>query len=74
MATKISFEEKLEKIKENIEKLENEETSLDESIKIYETCQKLIADAEKTLNEADGKVRKIIEKLGNIEISELNEG
>ncbi|WP_067140031.1 exodeoxyribonuclease VII small subunit [Oceanivirga salmonicida] len=73
MATKIGFEEKLEKIKKNIEILEKEETSLDEAIKIYETCQKLIVEAEKTLNEADGKVRKIIEKLGNIEISELNE-
>lgn len=71
--TKSSFEEKIEKIKEYMTILENEETSLDESIKIYEKCQKLIQEATKTLDDADGKVKKIIEKMGNIEISDLEE-
>ncbi|VWL84788.1 exodeoxyribonuclease VII small subunit [Oceanivirga miroungae] len=68
-----SFESKLEKIKEYIAILEKDEISLDEAIKIYESCQKLIKEATITLDEADSKVRKIIEKMGNIEITELED-
>lgn len=71
--SKDNFEDKLEKIKEYISILEKDEISLDESIKIYENCQKLISEATLTLEKADGKVRKIIEKMGNVEITELED-
>ena len=44
MAKKESFESKLAKIDENMKKLEQNETSLDESIEIYEKTQKLLKE------------------------------
>ena len=50
MATKkigITYEENIDKIDEIIEKLENSELSLDESITEYEKAIKLIKESEK---------------------------
>lgn len=69
--SKNNFEDIIEKIKKDIATLEKDETSLDETIKIYENCQTLIKEASDMLVKAEGKVKKIIEKMGNIEITDL---
>lgn len=68
---KNNFEENLKTLDEIIEKLESGTLSLDESIKEYETAMKLIKLSSKQLNEAEGKLLKVIEKNGDIEIEEI---
>ncbi|WP_147371760.1 exodeoxyribonuclease VII small subunit, partial [Fusobacterium nucleatum] len=54
-----------------IESLESGELSLDEAIKEYENAMKLIKSSSKMLNEAEGKLLKVIEKNGEIDIEEI---
>jgi len=56
---KASFEEKLEKSKELIDKLMNPEITLEESIKIYKDGLETIKEAQKMLEEAKLKVEEI---------------
>ena len=69
--SKNNFETNLEKLDEIITKLESGELSLDDAIKQYETAMKLIKDSSKILNEAEGKLLKVIEKNGDIDIEEI---
>ena len=71
MAKKKTYEENLTEIDEIIEKLENGELNLDESIKVYEKSMKLIEECSKILNEAQGKVQKISINNGKIELEDL---
>ncbi|WP_022819563.1 exodeoxyribonuclease VII small subunit [Fusobacterium russii] len=68
---KNSFEEYLKNLDEIIEKLESGNLSLDESIKEYEQAMKNIKSASKLLNEAEGKLFKVLEKNGEIDIEEI---
>ena len=68
---KNNFETNLEKLDEIITELESGELSLDDAIKQYETAMKLIKDSSKILNEAEGKLLKVIEKNGDIDIEEI---
>ncbi|MDD7392496.1 MAG: exodeoxyribonuclease VII small subunit [Fusobacterium gastrosuis] len=68
---KNSFEENLKSLDEIIEKLESGTLSLDESIKEYEVAMKLIKTSSKLLNEAEGKLLKVLEKNGEIDIEEI---
>ena len=61
--SKNNFETNLEKLDEIITELESGELSLDDAIKQYETAMKLIKDSSKILNEAEGKLLKVIEKM-----------
>nr|WP_314530879.1 exodeoxyribonuclease VII small subunit [uncultured Fusobacterium sp.] len=69
--SKNNFETNLEKLDEIITELESGELSLDDAIKQYETAMKLIKDSSKILNEAEGKLLKVIEKNGDIDIEEI---
>ena len=69
--SKNNFETNLEKLDEIITELESGELSLDDAIKQYETAIKLIKDSSKILNEAEGKLLKVIEKNGDIDIEEI---
>lgn len=71
MAKKKSYEDNLEEIDDIIEKLENGELSLDESIKEYEKSMKLIEDCGKMLNEAQGKIQKISIQNGKTILEEM---
>ena len=71
-AKKQSYEENIKQIDEILEKLENEELSLDDSIEEYEKAIKLIKDSEKLLEIGEGKVLKVLEKNGKIEIEDLD--
>ena len=72
MATKKqSYEENITQIDEILEKLESEELSLDDSISEYEKAIKLIKDSEKLLEVGEGKVMKVLEKNGKVEMEEF---
>lgn len=68
---KQSYEENIAQIDEILEKLESEELSLDDSISEYEKAIKLIKDSEKLLEAGEGKVMKVLEKNGKVEIEEF---
>ena len=72
MATKKqSYEENITQIDEILEKLESEELSLDDSISEYEKAIKLIKESEKLLEAGEGKVMKVLEKNGKVEMEEF---
>ena len=68
---KQSYEENIAQIDEILEKLEREELSLDDSISEYEKAIKLIKDSEKLLEAGEGKVMKVLEKNGKVEMEEF---
>ena len=68
---KQSYEENIAQIDEILEKLESEELSLDDSISEYEKTIKLIKDSEKLLEAGEGKVMKVLEKNGKVEMEEF---
>ena len=68
---KQSYEENITQIDEILEKLESEELSLDDSISEYEKAIKLIKDSEKLLEAGEGKVMKVLEKNGKMEMEEF---
>ena len=68
---KQSYEENITQIDEILEKLESEELSLDDSISEYEKAIKLIKDSEKLLEAGEGKVMKVLEKNGKLEMDKF---
>ena len=68
---KQSYEENIAQIDEILEKLESEELSLDDSISEYEKAIKLIKDSEKLIEAGEGKVMKVLEKNGKVEMEEF---
>lgn len=68
---KQSYEENITQIDEILEKLESEELSLDDSISEYEKAIKLIKESEKLLEAGEGKVMKVLEKNGKVEMEEF---
>ena len=68
---KQSYEENIAQIDEILEKLESEELSLDNSISEYEKAIKLIKDSEKLLEVGEGKVMKVLEKNGKVEMEDF---
>ena len=70
-AKKQSYEENITQIDEILEKLESEELSLDDSISEYEKAIKLIKDSEKLLETGEGKVMKVLEKNGKVEMEKF---
>ena len=68
---KQSYEENIAQIDEILEKLESDELSLDNSISEYEKAIKLIKDSEKLLEAGEGKVMKVLEKNGKVEMEEF---
>ena len=50
-----------------IEKIENQEISLDESLKLFDRAQELVKICYKALDGAKGKLTEIKENMGKIE-------
>lgn len=67
------FETNLENIDEIIEKLENGELTLENSIKEYEKAMKLIKSSSEILDKIEGKIIKVSEENSEIKFEELNE-
>lgn len=55
----MKFEDKIKRIEEISEQLENENLTLDEMLKYYEEGIKLTKDAKKYLESAELKIKKI---------------
>lgn len=56
----MSFEKKLTRLEEIVQKMEAGEMSLDESLKLFEEGVKLSRDCNKELTEAEQKVKKLV--------------
>ncbi len=56
----MSFEKKLTRLEEIVQKMENGELSLDESLKLFEEGVKLSRECNKELSEAEQKVKKLV--------------
>jgi exodeoxyribonuclease VII small subunit len=55
----VSYEELMHEIKTLIQKLENSETSLEETISVYERGISLIGECEKILESAEMKISEL---------------
>ncbi|MDY6864621.1 MAG: exodeoxyribonuclease VII small subunit [Halobacteriota archaeon] len=64
----ISFEDALEKLENIVQKLEDGGFSLEESLKLFEEGVFLSRLCYKKLNEAEGKIEKLIEREGDVRI------
>ncbi len=60
----VKFEEALKRLEKIVEKLEGGETSLEESLKLFEEGKRLSGQCLKQLTEIEKKVQKIVEKEG----------
>ncbi len=59
-----TYEEAFSELEELVKKLENEETTIDEAIEYFKKAIELQKYCEKILNEAQGKVAKILDETG----------
>ena len=62
MEKKQTFEEKLTRLNEIVEKVENTTLSLEDAMKLYEEGNSLIKDLQKSLDEAETKIQVIRDK------------
>jgi len=62
MEKKQTFEEKLTRLNEIVEKVENTTLSLEDAMKLYEEGNSLIRDLQKSLDEAETKIQVIKDK------------
>ena len=60
--TEKTFEEKLNRLNEIVEKVENTTLSLEDAMKLYEEGNALIKDLQKSLDEAETKIQIIKDK------------
>ena len=72
----MSFEDKLQELEKIVEKLENGQLSLDESLGLFEKGIKLVRECDTNLKCAQQKVEKLIEdnnevKSGTFEMQDL---
>ncbi len=56
---KMTFEDKLNRLEEIVQKIDSNTLGLEESMKVYEEGMNLIKDLEKTLEEANAKFANI---------------
>ena len=54
---KLSFEENIEKLEEILSKLEDEKLSLDMSVKLYEEGMKLVSTCNRELEDVERKIK-----------------
>lgn len=57
----VDFEKSLEELKEILDSVSDENSSIDENLKLYEKAQKIIKELSNALNNAKEKVEKIIQ-------------
>ena len=62
MEKKQTFEEKLTRLNEIVEKVENTTLSLEDAMKLYEEGNSLIKDLQKSLDEAETIIQVIKDK------------
>jgi len=62
----MSFEESLQELERIVEKLENGQLSLDESLALFEKGIQLVKECNTRLKNAQQKVEKLIEENGEL--------
>ncbi len=68
-----SFEQAYNQLKELVEKLENGETDLEESLKIFEEGMELIDFCNKKLEDAENKFKKLLRNgEGDFRLEDIN--
>ncbi len=67
---KMSFEENIEKLEEILSRLEDEKLPLDTSVKLYEEGMKLISVCNRSLEDAERRI-KILTRGNDGEIVEM---
>jgi exodeoxyribonuclease VII small subunit len=70
---KMTFEENIEKLEDILTKLEDEKLSLDASVKLYEEGMKLISKCNRELEDVERRI-KILTQKPNGEIEETPVG
>lgn len=71
---KLTFEELLTQTEEAVEKLESGELSLEESMELYELGVKNLRECTLAINEAQKKVKQLIEKSsGEMKLQDFDE-
>ena len=65
-AEDISFEKNISELEEIVKKLENNEISLDESLKLFERGVKLSSECSKMIDEAEQKVAVLLKTENGI--------
>ena len=65
-AKKIDFEASLEKLEELVDRMEEGDLSLEESLSAFEQGVKLSRECQQALAEADQKVNLLMEKNGEL--------
>lgn len=63
----LSFEEKLQKIEDLVQKMEQGNLSLDEQLADFELGVSLIKSCEENLKQAEGKVKKLMKTDNGME-------
>ncbi|MBR0295353.1 MAG: exodeoxyribonuclease VII small subunit [Bacilli bacterium] len=61
MKKKLEFEDALKRLEEIVDKISNGNSSLDESLALYQEGQDIIKTLETLLKEAEDKVEKVVE-------------
>ena len=59
MEKKMSFEEKMNRLDEIVEKVENSTLPLEESLKLYQEGTALIKELQTALDDADKKIKEV---------------
>ena len=62
MSNKQSFEEMMEELETIVQKLDNENVSLEESLELHQRGMKLSASCDETLKNAEQKVNELIKE------------
>jgi len=62
MEQEFNFERSFSRLEEILEKMNSGTVSLDESLKLYEEADQLIAGCTQKLNRAEAKIEKLIKK------------
>lgn len=70
---KQSFEEMMEELESIVQKLDNENVSLEESLDLYQRGMKLSTACEETLKNAENKVNELVKEDDDTEKEQDNE-
>ncbi len=62
----VSFEDRLTELEKIVEKLENGQMSLDESLGLFETGIRLVKECEQNLKNARQRIEKLVEENNEI--------
>ena len=62
--SKLTFEKAFQRLEEISRELEANTVPLDEALKLFEEGMKLVGDCGQRLDEAEGKIQKLIEQAG----------